>query len=78
MTIKDVQRIGSEVSSGRERPSVDSEEYFLRKVLGAIADSDCQDSPAELAAEALKVLEPPRATSTDYRQSDAHLGAKEV
>lgn len=44
---------------------------LFKNVLMAIANSTCQDSPAELAAEALKVLDP----APSVQSTDAHLGA---
>ena len=73
MTIKDVHAAGFELRAleTSENAAIQSfgfiatwkridalRDTLARRVLHAIANSDCQDSPSELAAEALKVLEP--------------------
>lgn len=58
MTIKDVQWAVTEIRIIRTKgfPDDGVEQRLFERVLQAIADSNCQDSPAELAAEALKVM----------------------
>lgn len=73
MTIKDVCAVVGYIKAARPRPTEPSHltVQLFHDVLVSIANSSCQDSPAELAAEALKVFDP----LPCVQSADAHLGA---
>ena len=85
MTIKDVQAQVLEIQRTRQslafvdpdafratlRHLQDLEDGLFMRVLAAIENSTCQDSPAELAAEALKAFRVWHPPNVQCRQTDA-------